>query len=53
MEGHRSLLEDGKILCRDISKILRIISSLQRLIKLDLAKDLDSMLSGASIAQAL
>ncbi|EDN94548.1 hypothetical protein SS1G_10422 [Sclerotinia sclerotiorum 1980 UF-70] len=53
IRGHRSLLEDGKILHRDISEN-NIITELPaegdpkgRLIDLDLAKELDSMPSGA------
>ncbi|CZR65577.1 uncharacterized protein PAC_15477 [Phialocephala subalpina] len=53
--GHRSLLENGKILHRDISENNIIITdrtveedSEGRLIDLDLAKELDSMPSGAS-----
>jgi len=52
--GYRSLLEDGKILYRDISENNIIITELPakeapkgRLIDLDLAKELDSMLSRA------
>ncbi len=54
IRGHRLLLEDGKILHRDISENNIIITELPakealkgRLIDLDLAKELDSMLSGA------
>ncbi|PQE24972.1 serine threonine- kinase Sgk2 protein [Rutstroemia sp. NJR-2017a BVV2] len=54
IRGHRSLLEDGKILHRDISENNIIITELPaegdpkgRLIDLDLAKELDSMPSGA------
>jgi serine/threonine protein kinase len=53
--AHRSLLENGKILYRDISENNIIITdhtakgdSKGRLIDLDLAKELDSMPSGAS-----
>lgn len=53
--GHRSLLEDGKILHRDISENNIIITDggaaggpVGRLIDLDLAKELDSLPSGAS-----
>jgi serine/threonine protein kinase len=53
--GHRSLLEDGKILHRDVSENNIIIAASAtegspkgRLIDLDLAKELDSVLSGAS-----
>ncbi|KAL7799783.1 serine/threonine-protein kinase Sgk2 [Trichoderma ceciliae] len=53
--GHRSLLEDGKILHRDISDnnviIIEAASKGEpkgRLIDLDLAKELDSVPSGAS-----
>ncbi|KAH9205216.1 hypothetical protein DL95DRAFT_528943 [Leptodontidium sp. 2 PMI_412] len=53
--GHRSLLENGKILHRDISENNIIITDHTaegdpkgRLIDLDLAKELDSMPSGAS-----
>jgi hypothetical protein len=53
--GHRSLLENGNILHRDISENNIIITdhtakgdSKGRLIDLDLAKELDSMPSGAS-----
>ncbi len=52
--GHRSLLEDGKILHRDVSENNIIITELPaqeapkgRLIDLDLAKELDSMPSRA------
>ncbi|TGO43961.1 hypothetical protein BCON_0689g00010 [Botryotinia convoluta] len=54
IRGHRSLLEEGKILHRDISENNIIITELPaegdpkgRLIDLDLAKELDSMPSGA------
>jgi len=54
IRGHRSLLEDGKILHRDVSENNIIIIELLaegapkgRLIDLDLAKELDSMPSGA------
>lgn len=54
IRGHRSLLEDGKILYRDVSQNNIIITELPaegapkgRLIDLDLAKELDSMPSGA------
>jgi hypothetical protein len=54
IQGHRSLLEDGKILHQDISENNIIITELLtkeapkgRLIDLDLAKELDSMPSGA------
>jgi hypothetical protein len=52
IRGHRSLLEDGKILHRDISENNIIITDAKeapkgRLIDLDLAKELDSMPSGA------
>ncbi|KAM3066403.1 hypothetical protein ACMFMG_012093 [Clarireedia jacksonii] len=54
IRGHKSLLEDGKILHRDISENNIIITELPaegdpkgRLIDLDLAKELDSMPSGA------
>ncbi|XMA19891.1 hypothetical protein WAI453_012682 [Rhynchosporium graminicola] len=54
IQGHRSLLEDGKILHRDISENNIIITENPaegtpkgRLIDLDLAKELDSMPSGA------
>jgi hypothetical protein len=54
IQGHRSLLEDGKILHRDVSENIIIITGLPakdapkgRLIDLDLAKELDSMPSGA------
>ncbi|PQE34074.1 serine threonine- kinase sgk2 protein [Rutstroemia sp. NJR-2017a WRK4] len=54
IRGHRSLLEDGKILHRDISENNIIITELPaegdpkgRLIDLDLAKELDSIPSGA------
>ncbi|XMA13633.1 hypothetical protein WAI453_006424 [Rhynchosporium graminicola] len=54
IRGHRSLLEDGKILHRDVSENNIIITELPaegttkgRLIDLDLAKELDSMPSGA------
>jgi serine/threonine protein kinase len=54
IRGHRSLLEDGRILHRDISENNIIITELPakeapkgRLIDLDLAKDLDGMPSGA------
>jgi serine/threonine protein kinase len=54
IRGHRSLLEDGKILHRDISENNIIITELPaeeapkgRLIDLDLAKELDSMPGGA------
>ncbi len=50
IRGHRSLLEDGKILYRDVSKNNIIITELPaedapkgRLIDLDLAKELDGM----------
>ncbi|KAL5318088.1 hypothetical protein ACEPPN_015192 [Leptodophora sp. 'Broadleaf-Isolate-01'] len=53
--GHKSLLEDGKILHRDISENNIIITESAsdgdpkgRLIDLDLAKELDSVPSGAS-----
>ncbi|KAG9240328.1 hypothetical protein BJ878DRAFT_571127 [Calycina marina] len=53
--GHRSLLEDGKILHRDVSENNIIITESAvkgapkgRLIDLDLAKELDSIPSGAS-----
>jgi len=53
--GHRSLFEDRKILYRDISKNNIIITNFAtegapkgRLINLDLAKELDSVPSGAS-----
>jgi serine/threonine protein kinase len=54
IRGHRSLLEDRKILYRDISENNIIIIELPaegdpkgRLIDLDLAKELDSILSRA------
>ncbi|KAG9242164.1 hypothetical protein BJ878DRAFT_536067 [Calycina marina] len=54
IRGHRSLLEDGKILHRDVSENNIIITELLaedapkgRLIDLDLAKELDGMPSGA------
>jgi hypothetical protein len=54
IQGHRSLFEVGKILHRDISENNIIITELPaeeapkgRLIDLDLAKELDSMPSGA------
>jgi serine/threonine protein kinase len=54
IRGHRSLLEDGKILHRDVSENNIIITKLPaedapkgRLIDLDLAKELDGMPSGA------
>jgi serine/threonine protein kinase len=54
IRGHRSLLEDGKILHRDVSENNIIITEFPaedapkgRLIDLDLAKELDSMPSGA------
>ena len=54
IRGQRSLLEDGRILHRDISENNIIITELPaegapkgRLIDLDLAKELDSMPSGA------
>ena len=54
IRGHRSLLEDGKILHRDVSENNIIITELPaedapkgRLIDLDLAKELDGMPSGA------
>ncbi|KAJ2901648.1 uncharacterized protein MKZ38_001607 [Zalerion maritima] len=54
IRGHRSLLEDGRILHRDISENNIIITELPaeeapkgRLIDLDLAKELDGMPSGA------
>jgi hypothetical protein len=54
IQGHRSLLEDGKILHRDVSENNIIITELPaedapkgRLIDLDLAKELDGMPSGA------
>jgi hypothetical protein len=54
IRGHQSLLEDGKILHRDISENNIIITEVPaeeapkgRLIDLDLAKELDSMPSGA------
>ncbi|KAG9245612.1 hypothetical protein BJ878DRAFT_533795 [Calycina marina] len=54
IRGHRSLLEDGKILHRDISENNIIITELPaeeapkgRLIDFDLAKELDTMPSGA------
>ena len=53
--GHRSLLEDGKILHRDVSENNIIITESAakgapkgKLIDLDLAKELDSVPSGAS-----
>ncbi|KAH6667434.1 hypothetical protein B0J14DRAFT_619990 [Halenospora varia] len=53
--GHRSLVEDGKLLHRDISENNIIITESStegapkgRLIDLDLAKELDSVPSGAS-----
>lgn len=53
--GHRSLLEDGRILHRDISEYNNIITDHAaegdpkgRLIDLDLAQELDSVQSGAS-----
>lgn len=53
--GHKSLLKDGKILYRDVSKNNIIITDAAkeqdpkgRLIDLDLAKELDSVPSGAS-----
>ncbi|KAL5354469.1 hypothetical protein ACLOAV_000558 [Pseudogymnoascus australis] len=55
VRGHKSLLEDGKILHRDISQNNIIITEAAskeepagRLIDLDLAKELDSVPSGAS-----
>ena len=55
VRGHKSLLEDRKILHRDISENNIIITEaaskgepIGRLIDLDLAKELDSMPSGAS-----
>jgi hypothetical protein len=55
VRGHKSLLEDGKILHRDISETNIIITDATskgepkgRLIDLDLAKELDSVPSGAS-----
>jgi hypothetical protein len=55
VRGHKSLLKDGKILHRDISENNIIITEaaskgepIGRLIDLDLAKELDSVLSGAS-----
>ena len=55
IRGHKSLLEDGKILHRDISENNIIITEaasrgepIGRLIDLDLAKELDSVPSGAS-----
>ncbi|OAF59713.1 hypothetical protein VC83_03925 [Pseudogymnoascus destructans] len=55
VRGHKSLLEDGKILHRDISENNIIITEAAskgeptgRLIDLDLAKELDSVPSGAS-----
>ncbi|OBT82162.1 hypothetical protein VE02_10023 [Pseudogymnoascus sp. 03VT05] len=55
VRGHKSLLVDGKILHRDISENNIIITEAAskgeptgRLIDLDLAKELDSVLSGAS-----
>ena len=55
VRGHKSLLEDGKILHRDISENNIIITEAPskgeptgRLIDLDLAKELDSVPSGAS-----
>ncbi|KAH8748191.1 hypothetical protein F5882DRAFT_311544, partial [Hyaloscypha sp. PMI_1271] len=54
IRGHKSLLEDGKILYRDISENNIIIAEAANkgdpkgmLIDLDLAKELDSLLSGA------
>ncbi|KAI9764357.1 MAG: hypothetical protein M1840_008495 [Geoglossum simile] len=54
IKGHRSLYQDGKILHRDISKNNIIITDAEKeedpngmLIDLDLAKELDSGLSGA------
>jgi hypothetical protein len=54
IRGHKSLLEDGKILHRDVSENNIIITELPaeddpkgRLIDLDLAKELDGMPSGA------
>ncbi|KAJ8067034.1 hypothetical protein OCU04_004414 [Sclerotinia nivalis] len=54
IQGHRSLLENGKILHRDISENNIIITEFPaegdpkgRLIDLDLAKELDSIPSGA------
>jgi hypothetical protein len=54
IRGHRSLVKDGKILHRDVSENNIIITELPaegapkgRLIDLDLAKELDSMPSGA------
>ncbi|KUJ16854.1 uncharacterized protein LY89DRAFT_697190 [Mollisia scopiformis] len=54
IRGHRSLLEEGKILHRDISENNIIITEFPakeepkgRLIDLDLAKELDSIPSGA------
>ncbi|KAF4637478.1 hypothetical protein G7Y89_g576 [Cudoniella acicularis] len=54
IRGHRSLLEDGKILHRDVSENNIIMTELPaedalkgRLIDLDLAKELDGMPSGA------
>lgn len=53
IRGHKSLLEDGKILHRDVSENNIIIVEATkegqkgRLIDLDLAKELDSMPSGA------
>ncbi|OBT65100.1 hypothetical protein VE03_05283 [Pseudogymnoascus sp. 23342-1-I1] len=55
VRGHKSLLEDGKILHRDISENNIIVTEAAskgepkgRLIDLDLAKELDSVPSGAS-----
>jgi hypothetical protein len=55
IKGHKSLLEDGKILQRDVLENNIIIvehpaegDPKRRLIDLDLAKELGSMLSGAS-----
>ncbi|TEY37182.1 hypothetical protein BOTCAL_0526g00030 [Botryotinia calthae] len=55
IRGHKSLLEDGKILHRDISENNIIITEattkedyIGMLIDLDLAKELDSLPSGAS-----
>jgi hypothetical protein len=54
IRGHRSLFQDGKILYQDVSENNIIITELSaedtpkgRLIDLDLAKELDSMPSGA------
>ena len=55
IRGHKSLLEDGRILHRDISENNIIITQAATegdpkgmLIDLDLAKELDSLPSGAS-----